>query len=1059
MPTDDRKPQTVRRIFEVLPWLILAGGLVLTWLVSSQLRERETERERAEFALRVSEVISGLKHRLTANAQILRGVAGLFASGGEVGRDEFRRYVAGLRLAESYPGIQGIGYAVLVPAGERAGHVAAMRAQGFPDYDLSPPGERDPYSAVIYVEPFDWRNQRALGFDLFTEPVRAAAAVRARDLDQAAMSDRVTLKQETDQDVQAGVLIFMPDYRNGLPLESVAQRRAALRGWAYMAIRVKDVVDAYLGSADSEWSRRLVLKVFSPDAANADRLLYASHPDLPDAPGQLETLRRITFAGADWTIAVRPLPAYLIEAHASHRSGTVMVAGALLTLALAVLAFALKRNHLRVTAALAVADRANLALAERTRDLVESEGRVRAKLEVLLAPDGDLQTLDLADIIDCHEIQRVMDNFFRLTNLAVALLDLKGRVLVATGWQEICTRFHRVHPDTARNCLESDTLLSQGVAPGTFRTYRCKNGMRDVVTPIMIGGRHVGNLFLGQFVFDDEPLDREAFRAQARRYGFDEAAYLAAYERVPRWSREKVTLVMHFYMQFAEMISRLSHGNIQLARALTQQKQSEADLIAAKEQAEAANRAKSVFLASMSHEIRTPLNAILGFAQVLARDTGLNAAQRDSLVTIRRSGEHLLTLINDILDMAKIEAGRMTSQVAPFDLHLLITEIEAFFRQHARDRGLCLTVERSVIPRTVAGDKMHLRQVLMNLVGNAVKFTTAGAVTLRVATAAGEGIAFSVLDTGMGIAADELPRLFEPFSQTTTGRTVQGGTGLGLALSTQYVRLMGGELRVASVPGAGSCFSFTIALPPAPADEPAALPSALPVVGLAPGQPVCRILIVDDQEDNREPLRVLLASLNPQPPVIEVREAADGREGVAVWEVWQPHVIFMDMRMPVLSGEEATRQIQALMAARSGAMRSVVVALTASAFDDDRERFLACGCDEFACKPFRAEELFAILERRAGLRFVRAEPGPARALLSPAAAADRLAASPTSWRAGLQDAVALGDFGRISALLEQHRDADPPLYETLAVWAYNYDLEAFTRVLAGGGPQQGGGNE
>ena len=1048
MPSNDNNPPPARRIFQVMPWLVLVGGLLLTWGLGLGLRQREGAMERAEFNLRVNEVVSSLAQRVLANAQILRGVAGLFASTGEVSRDQFRRYVEGLRLAEFYPGIQGIGYAALVPAGEQAHHVAAMRAQGFSDYEIRPPGDRDPYCAVIYVEPFDWRNRRAIGFDLLTEPVRAAAAVRARDENQAALSEHVTLKQETERDVQAGVLMFVPVYRSGLPLENVVQRRAALRGWVYAALRIKDLVDAYLGSEYPELSKRLAIRIEAAQSQTPDGLLYARNREAGAAPAPLESERRLSVAGSAWTIRIAPLPAYLSAERAMQTSLAVMAAGVLLTLSLAFVAFALSRNHLRVTAALEQAGRANRALAERTRELGESEGRVRAKLSALLSPDGDLETLALSDIVDCPALQGIMDDFYRLTTIGVALIDLQGRVLVATGWQAICTRFHRVHPETARNCLESDTILSQGVAPGTYRAYRCKNNMWDMVTPIMVGGRHVGNLFLGQFVFDDEPSDREGFRAQARRYGFDEAAYLAAYDQVPRWSRDKVTLVMHFYLQFADMISRLSHGNIALARALTEQQRGQEALIAAKEQAEAANRAKSSFLASMSHEIRTPLNAILGFAQVLARDPDLNAVQGDSLATIQRSGEHLLTVINDILDLAKIEAGRMTCQVAPFDLRRLLTETEAFFRPRARDRGLVLTLEHAVVPGMVAGDKLHLRQVLMNLVGNAVKFTAAGAVTLRVEPAAGAAIRFSVLDTGMGIAPDELPRLFEPFTQTGSGRAVQGGTGLGLALSAQYVRLMGGELGVESTPGRGSCFAFTIDLPAAVTDDPAATPGDLPVAGLEPDQPVCRVLIVDDQQDNREPLRALLTTLNGPRPVLEVREAADGREAVALWESWQPQVVLMDMRMPVLSGEEATRQIKSLMAARPAAVHTVIVALSASAFNEERDRFLACGCDDFACKPFRAEELFAILERRAGLRFVRAGQVPTAAVaLAPEALAARLAACPEGWRTELKDAVQLGDFARITALLEQLPDTDAALRTVLARWAYNFDLEAFGTLL------------
>ncbi|WP_295391778.1 ATP-binding protein [uncultured Thiodictyon sp.] len=467
----------------------------------------------------------------------------------------------------------------------------------------------------------------------------------------------------------------------------------------------------------------------------------------------------------------------------------------------------------------------------------------------------------------------------------------------------------------------------------------------------------------------------------------------------------------------------------------------------ARDAAQSASQAKSEFLANMSHEIRTPLNAILGFAQVLSRDPQLNLTQRESLCTIKRSGEHLLNLINDILDMAKIEAGRMAVKTAPFDLIALVAESQAFFSQRAHERGLVLTGETSMLPRMVSGDAVKLRQVLINLLGNAMKFTTAGTVTLRVEAAAAETIAFSIIDTGVGIAPQEIERLFKPFGQTASGREATGGTGLGLALSQQLVHLMGGELRAQSTPGQGSRFSFTLVLPPTAGEATVDLTEP-PIVGLAPGQPVCRVLIVDDLPDNRAPLRALLTGLNPQPPVLEFQEAADGAAAVAVWERWQPQVVFMDMRMPVMSGEEATRRIKALMAARPQTVRSTIVALTASVFTDSRDEVLACGCDEFACKPFRAEELFAILERRVGLRFMRASAPPAAALpLSDEQLAERLAALPAGWRAALREAVNLGDFGRIGTLVTQLGQDDSGLRTVLAQWAYDFDLDAFAALI------------
>ncbi|MBK1640389.1 hypothetical protein CKO12_00520 [Chromatium okenii] len=481
------------------------------------------------------------------------------------------------------------------------------------------------------------------------------------------------------------------------------------------------------------------------------------------------------------------------------------------------------------------------------------------------------------------------------------------------------------------------------------------------------------------------------------------------------------------------------HG---VTRDIRERKRAELALIVAKQQAEAANCAKSMFLANMSHEIRTPLNAILGFAQVLARDASFSTAQRKQLRTILRSGEHLLTLIDDILDMAKIEAGRVQLHNAPFDVIGLMTEIESLFQPRAREQRLRLSVETAGLPPQVLGDALRLRQVLINLVNNAVKFTPAGQVMVRVEAVAA-GIQFSVHDTGIGIASNELARIFDPFTQTESGRRVQGGTGLGLALSQQLVRLMGGQLRVESVPDVGSCFAFVLPLAAVTAPEVAVMMPIRPVIGLMPGQPKCRVLIVDDLADNREPLRALLESLNPQPPVLEFREASNGQEAIDLWEEWQPQVILMDMRMPVLSGEEATRDIKLRMAARPDTVRSVVVALTASAFEDDRQHMLACGCDEFARKPFRAEELFGILERLAALRFIYAEYAPpVPVLLAADVVQERLHHCAGTWRSALKQAVDLGDFEQINALIKTLADRDAALYATLAHWTDQYDLDA-----------------
>jgi signal transduction histidine kinase len=355
--------------------------------------------------------------------------------------------------------------------------------------------------------------------------------------------------------------------------------------------------------------------------------------------------------------------------------------------------------------------------------------------------------------------------------------------------------------------------------------------------------------------------------------------------------------------QVAERTARLDETVAQL-------RASEQQAVGAREAALAASAAKSVFLANMSHELRTPLNAILGFVQLLKRNRALDAESHERLGVIMRSGEHLLGLINDILSISKIEAGRATLNPRPFDLRRALLGLDEIFRIRAASKGVTLDVEIAPsLPDAVLGDEDKLRQILINLLGNAIKFTDEGGVTLRATWSEGRATV-EVEDTGPGIAHDELEAVFEPFAQTESGRATQEGTGLGLAISRDLAQLMGGSLTVSSAPGRGSIFRFEVALPEA---IPVAVEDDAPmVVGLEPGQPVFRVLIADDVADNRTLLDALMRSVG-----FEVRQARHGREAVEIWTSWQPHLIWMDVRMPVMDGIEATREIRGREGVRS----------------------------------------------------------------------------------------------------------------------------------------------
>ncbi|GAB4194495.1 MAG: hypothetical protein OHK0022_10540 [Roseiflexaceae bacterium] len=463
----------------------------------------------------------------------------------------------------------------------------------------------------------------------------------------------------------------------------------------------------------------------------------------------------------------------------------------------------------------------------------------------------------------------------------------------------------------------------------------------------------------------------------------------------------------------------------------------------ARSAAEAANVAKSSFLANMSHELRTPLNAVLGFAQVLERDPDLSARNREHLGIISRSGEHLLGLINDVLEMSKIEAGRVTFNPAPFDLRRLLQGVEEMFRLRAEARGLWLRVAIDpAVPRCVVSDENKLRQILINLLGNAVKFTHTGGIALRVAPAPGgepEQLLFEVADTGVGIAAEQLAHLFQAFVQTSSGVQAQEGTGLGLAISRQFARLMGGDIRVESALGSGSIFQVDLPVELADVDSPVYTPPRR-VVSLAPEhQGQYRILVVDDKWENRQLLIEWLRRAG-----FAVREAADGQEALAQWEAWEPQLIWMDIRMPLLDGYEATRRIKSTLRGQA----TVVIALTASAFEHDQVGILSAGCDDFVSKPVRETLVFDKIAEHLGVRFVyEDEPEDAAPAADSSPAAAALLRLPEPLREALRLAVLVADIEQIHSVVAQIHEHDALLAAGLARLADAFRIDQLLALV------------
>jgi PAS domain S-box-containing protein len=837
-------------------WIVLAltlgATLALWWNAERDAHLRSTDR----LGFLADREISRLHGRMQDYEQMLQGASALFAASDLVDRQEWRIYIDALRLDETMPGVQGVGFALLIPQEQLAAHTAAVRAEGFPDYAVHPEGDRPLYSSIVYLEPFDSRNQRAFGFDMYSEPVRRAAMERARDTGKPALSRQVTLVQESDSDIQPGFLIYLPVYDSRATPQTIEERRAALLGFVYSPFRARNLLAEIATDADS----RIYLELHDGEPS-PQNLLFSSIPD--GHAGRFELTRSISIGGNDWVLRVTGTPEFE-EENASRRSLPILAGGLGLGVALFLRLLMDARHQARLRAAALELQQSRDQYLNLVENVPGTVFRSLAKLPwTFTYISGGISALS------AEPVKRYLSGEVSLP--ASIHPDDRDRVMKVITWAvsrkvpyEIEYRIEnrqsgpRWVSQRARTITDAhgNALCLEGVIIDINHRKQVEEQLRDA-------SLHMRNLLEasldplltidadGKISDVNSACEEVTGATREHLVGSDfsdwftepelaRAGYLKAFAEGD--VRDYALDIRHLsggvtHVLFNASVFRNEAGTVvgvfAAARDITRQKQAAeelqrhrehledlvtertAELLKAKEAAEVANVAKSTFLANMSHELRTPMNAVIGLSQLLM-STELSDRQRDYLQKIQSSSLHLMNQLNDLLDFSRLEAGKLTLETREFSLEQLLERITARLGERAAAKGLTLRYSIAPwVPRTLVADQLRLNQILLNLCDNAVKYTERGEVCIEVQSqmvgAQDVLLRFSVRDTGIGLDCETQQRLFRPFEQADNSSTRKyGGSGLGLAIAQRLTDMMDGEIGVQSEPGNGSCFWFTI---------------------------------------------------------------------------------------------------------------------------------------------------------------------------------------------------------------------------------------------------------
>ncbi|MCW8155490.1 response regulator [Stutzerimonas stutzeri] len=852
-PVNHQRPsQGLRQLFSRrngIAWAMLVFTLLVQLVVWQNLRVSENRAAEQQFEMLSEKVTEAIRKRLRDHEQILLGGAGLFDAVEHVSRDQWRAYVERLLLPDRYPGIQGVGFAQAIPAATRDAHVARIRAQGFPDYDIYPPGQREFYTSIIFLEPFVDRNLAAFGYDMYSEPTRRRAMRRAARLGETSITGKVTLMQETHGKVQAGVLLYVPVYQPNAPLTTPEQRMQALIGFVYSPYRVEDLMRGILRAADLP----LALHIYASDGEQTDQLIYSSRESANPEDARYTQLQQLDLYGQTWTLRLDSQPEFDGRFHANE----ALVAG--LGLGLSLLVFFLTSSlALRHSRAQALAEEMTRHIRQSRHDLRLSEERLTLALK---GSNDGLWDLDL-EAGSMYASPRAWEMLGYRPNELTCDLKLWERVTVA---EDLAQQKARL----------AQTMLSNVDHFTTELRLQHKHGH---IVPVLLRG------------------------------------YI---QRDPQGMAQRIS------------------GTLM---DLTERKRVE--------------QMKNDFVSTVSHELRTPLTSISGALGLIVGGAlgAAPAAMQQMLEIAYRNSLRLGHLINDLLDMEKIAAGKMSFELREHSLGDLLEESLVSNQALCEQHGVRCTLEH---PSDVLVwvDGMRLQQVLGNFLSNAVKFTPPGSEIRLHSSVRGPRVRISVTDQGPGIPEEFRARVFEKFAQADASDSRQkSGTGLGLAITKELIERMGGTVGFDCPPGQGTTFwcELPIQAPTSETDSRDDLP---------------RILVVEDEPDTGRLLHLMLREGGYG--VERVQSLHQAREKLASGRY---EAMTLDLHLPDGSGMQLIDELR-----DKPAMQDLPIVVISAAHQFDEAKFPKGIV--WLHKPItNAQLLIAVEQARDNIRQARREP-------------------------------------------------------------------------------------